>query len=464
MQEGRADVELKLASYSAEYLQLSYPLFHVLVMSTKGRALRVVQSTETGNGFLGWYKLKQELHPKVETKLLGNLMKLLALKLDEPGKLLEDVSEWERRLELYEQQSEDMVSDNLKRAVLLKALPETMRQLMQSRCTQGNYNEFRAELRDVIRTQKAWTDDGPQPMDWSIAGAFDKGKGKGKSKDKHGKGKSKKGEENGWSSSWSTSWNNDKTGKGSWKYEAGKGSGKKGEKKGKDKFGKKKGDKSWSSGTSNAPVNAVVEDTSSAGGAPASAVRAVQAMEPDMHTEWVLAVRALQINECKPGMLIDSGSEVHVCPPSFHPEASVKKTEEKRLASISGEPLEYFGKKTVHTSLCDNETSVSTAILFDVSNVTVPVLSLGKMVEDGYEFYFSKKHGSWMSEDVLDPDSRSIEFERTGRSFLLKEGQQPPTAPPSYYIRGAGEEEMNVVQGAEHQQIPQYAEYHGHHE
>ena len=75
----------------------------------------------------------------------------------------------------------------------------------------------------------------------------------------------------------------------------------------------------------------------------------------------------------------------------------------------------------VQTTISDGSTVMPVSVDFCVSHVTAPVLSLGKVVEEGIEFFFSKSKGCWMSKDALDPEATSISIEqasaRTSRSI-----------------------------------------------
>ena len=81
-----------------EHTQLSMTLYHVLSMTTKGKALRIVQSVDEGNGYWAWWKLRMELESQVETRMLGILTNLLAVKFQDEARLLDDLAEWEKKV------------------------------------------------------------------------------------------------------------------------------------------------------------------------------------------------------------------------------------------------------------------------------------------------------------------------------------------------------------------------------
>ena len=50
--------QLLMSTYSTDHKRLSTSLHHILTMTTKGKALRVVQQADPGNGYLAWWRLR----------------------------------------------------------------------------------------------------------------------------------------------------------------------------------------------------------------------------------------------------------------------------------------------------------------------------------------------------------------------------------------------------------------------
>ena len=78
------------------------------------------------------------------------------------------------------------------------------------------------------------------------------------------------------------------------------------------------------------------------------------------------------------------------------------------------------------TAISDGSTVVPVSVDFCVSDVTAPVLSLGKMVEEGIEFFLSKSKGCWMSKDALNPEATFVGIEQVGRTFEVHEAKVKP--------------------------------------
>ena len=82
---------------------------------------------------------------------------------------------------------------------------------------------------------------------------------------------------------------------------------------------------------------------------------------------WILALREVRaaraVRPGSEGLLIDSGAELHVCPPGFHEEYLVLRGT-RELVSISGEPLQYYGERHVETAISDGSTVVLVSVDF----------------------------------------------------------------------------------------------------
>eukprot|EP00972_Heterocapsa_arctica_P022747 3348785-Heterocapsa_arctica.AAC.1 len=76
-------------------------------------------------------------------------------------------------------------------------------------------------------------------------------------------------------------------------------------------------------------------------------------------------------------MLLDSGSFMHVCPPTLALEIPLRKDEEDmrlRALTANGQPLRCYGRKRV--SLC-TEKGILFSVDFAVMDVNQTILSVG---------------------------------------------------------------------------------------
>jgi hypothetical protein len=207
-------------------LHRSRTLYAIMASLFEGKALAVLKSVKQRNGYEAWRQIIDICEPKNKGRNLALLMAVTqadslanAVVVDFVVKLLA----WEQTLDLYEQTSGVPLQDEVKRAVVMRHVPETMKQQVTFNAEKfTTYKELRDSLMLIIDSHTTWTSnayDGVSPMDVGYTGYSPKGGGKGgknKEKDKGGKDKGK---------------GKDKGGK---DKDKGKG-------KGKDKSGKDKG-------------------------------------------------------------------------------------------------------------------------------------------------------------------------------------------------------------------------------
>ena len=100
--------------------RLSIKLFHVFALTCRGKALQVVRRVPEGFGFEAWKQLCREFEPRLPSRFQGMLQALFApTRVDAP---VQSFCQWESRVKVYEEQSGDKVSENIKLAVLQKYL------------------------------------------------------------------------------------------------------------------------------------------------------------------------------------------------------------------------------------------------------------------------------------------------------------------------------------------------------
>ena len=100
--------------------RLSIQLFYVLALAFRGEALQVVRRVPEGFGFEAWKQLCREFEPRLPSRCQGMLQALLApTRVDDP---VQTICQWKSSVKVYEEQSGDKVSENIKLAVLQKYL------------------------------------------------------------------------------------------------------------------------------------------------------------------------------------------------------------------------------------------------------------------------------------------------------------------------------------------------------
>ncbi len=72
-----------------------------------------------------------EMEPRVQTRMLGILTRLLSVKFTEEARILDDLVEWEKNVRIYEDQSKGAMTDNIRKAVIMQALSTEVKSQMQ---------------------------------------------------------------------------------------------------------------------------------------------------------------------------------------------------------------------------------------------------------------------------------------------------------------------------------------------
>ena len=102
---------------------------------------------------------------------------------------LDQLTEWERRIQEYERESLETFSDGMKIAILASHAPETIRNVVRSAVcpANGNYRAVRRNMSDVLQLGRMFDKDGPgvesKPSSANATPMDVDGVGKGKRKE-----------------------------------------------------------------------------------------------------------------------------------------------------------------------------------------------------------------------------------------------------------------------------------------
>ena len=191
----------------------SEKLHSILVGLLRNRPLKILRSVEGRNGLEVWRQLSQQMQPRTRARSIALLQAFLAHPPFKKDGVLEQVLGLERLAEEYAQVSKEELSDNTKLSVLLKVVPNNLRQHLQLQMDESaDYLSVREKVLAYERTTTSWSShtvyreldikkdekvDEAVPMEIDRIKGKQKGKGKGKSKssgkDVKGKGKFKDG-------------------------------------------------------------------------------------------------------------------------------------------------------------------------------------------------------------------------------------------------------------------------------
>ena len=191
----------------------SEKLHSILVGLLRNRPLKILRSVEGRNGLEVWRQLSQQMQPRTRARSIALLQAFLAHPPFKKDGVLEQVLGLERLAEEYAQVSKEELSDNTKLSVLLKVVPNNLRQHLQLQMDESaDYLSVREKVLAYERTTTSWSShtvyrkldikkdekvDEAVPMEIDRIKGKQKGTGKGKlkssGKDVKGKGKFKDG-------------------------------------------------------------------------------------------------------------------------------------------------------------------------------------------------------------------------------------------------------------------------------
>ena len=111
-----------LADMAAETKARAQKLAYMLTMFSEDRALTRIRNTnEPDNGYMIWRAFVTQWEPRVKGRFRAMLRRILAFQF-EGGPLTEKLEEWERLISDYEQQTSEVISGDIKAAVLSEQL------------------------------------------------------------------------------------------------------------------------------------------------------------------------------------------------------------------------------------------------------------------------------------------------------------------------------------------------------
>jgi hypothetical protein len=396
-----------------EKVRLSSSLYYVLVMLTAGAALNEVRAAPLGHGAEAWRRLSRRYEPRTRNYALTLLQQ--ALNPDLSGSTAEQIRDklllWEEAMTRYEKSSAstNSLSDDIKIATLLRALPEAPRfALLQYLGTQPAtvpWSTVRDYLVTYLNSAAGWR--GPDDMDVSaleVSAFTNKGKGKGKGKE-DGKGSPKPKPK--------------PTGKAKPKFEGKCNWCQKQGHKEADCFSKKNGKPKVAALTEESGRQEHAASSPPQGGGPsgaasssgstlpssASAVNRVGALHVagsaqnplwlyGLHEEIAevqLACGALSSDSDPEWVLLDSGSMIHACRPEDASDVATDPSRGVVLQAVDGSQVEHHGTRTVRLAL--GQEQVPTQLEFQVADVAYPLLSLGRILGAGAELHMSGRSG-----------------------------------------------------------------------
>ncbi|CAK0893566.1 unnamed protein product, partial [Prorocentrum cordatum] len=165
-------------------------------------------------------------------------------------------------------------------------------------------------------------------------------------------------------------------------------------------------------------------------------VRAASGYNDGAPDGWVFAVSATtdgKVAQVGGSILIDSGSDDHLCRHKFVPEAPVNSAADApRLFDVQQKPLPAAGLRGVEMTM---QEGIKATADFLVADVNDDLLSMGKLLRQGFKFNISLEDGLYMAKG-----HRSVQLELERNSLRLPIVSAGPAA-AAHHCRGAAEQQ-----------------------
>ncbi|CAK0871316.1 unnamed protein product, partial [Prorocentrum cordatum] len=459
--EDTAESELGWAAQSEKIQLRMKVLYHLLIATTKGKALTILQMVPKNNGAIGWKRLKEEYEPKSGGRLTAMLMGVLKPEWEtavRSGVRAWEAAwkEWEKSVSLYEAQSMEKVTEGTRIAVVVRWAPEDVKAVIrQSLGAIGqDYNRLAKVVTDYIASGKVYettgaphgiqyTNDGPMPMDVGLV--KDNGDVCGISKPPKGYGKQARIDAGKGRGDRDSCANCGK--KGHWARDCwapGGGAAKNSKGKGKDKDPKGKGkdrkrcDKCGKIGHEAKDCRSHIKcDKCGKTGHKASECRSkpenaeIKRIVNNEDELWVMgvteSVNTINDNSRYVWVSIDSGSDADGCPLSFgHSSDDVEDPTSVELRTATNEEIKDYGERNVGIAFLDETgNEVMATNRFRIGDFSKPVLSCGIRVMRGAVIHLEQGN-SYMAPPSLNGTQRKIPLTMIGKSFYAKRHKGKP--------------------------------------
>ncbi|CAK0831086.1 unnamed protein product, partial [Prorocentrum cordatum] len=480
--ENTDETELGWATQSERAQLRMKVLYHLLIATTRGKALTILQMVPKNNGAIGWKRLKDEYEPKSGGRLAAMLMSVLKPEWETAirgGIRMWEAAwkEWEKSVSLYEAQSLEKVTEGTRWA------PEDVKAVVRQAlgAIGQDYHKLAKVVTDYIASGKVYETtgaprgiqyDGPMPMDvgmlnesGDVGGIFKPPKGHGKQARKDaGKGRDSDrdtckncGKRGHWSRDcWAP-------GGGAANQMKGKGKDTKGGKGGKER---KKCDKCGKPGHEAKDCRSHIKcDKCGKLGHKASGCRPkpenaeVKRIVNEQDELWVMGA-AESVNTIDDGskyvwVSIDSGSDADGCPLGFgHSSDDVEDPTKVELRTATNDEIQDYGEQNVGIAFLDEiGHEVMSTNRFRIGNFSKPVLSCGIRVMRGAVIHLETGNSD-MAPPGANGVQRKIPLTIIGKSFYARPVKCEHQLDEKMKVKGALEERQRRLQEGIDPEVP----------
>jgi len=93
-------------------------------------------------------------------------------------------------------------------------------------------------------------------------------------------------------------------------------------------------------------------------------------------------------SEVSTDVLIDSGAQLHCCPPSFAEGSFQWQKDIGPVSSVTGAPIQHFGTREVYMGTVNENRLLQCNM--EVTNVRMPVMAVSEINDRGFDVLFNK--------------------------------------------------------------------------
>ena len=150
---------------SAGLKSVAADFHHALILTCKGKALKIVLTNKVGEGFVAWGALVNKYEPTSKASVVGKLAEILRTPFD--GDLLDAITTLMRKIMIYEAQSREKISDTLKIGCVIAGMGQNSvsEHLLISATKCDSWTNFVREIESIEHARKTITAPTPVELD-----------------------------------------------------------------------------------------------------------------------------------------------------------------------------------------------------------------------------------------------------------------------------------------------------------
>jgi hypothetical protein len=155
---GASSTPVLLDDLPPEKLDNVSRLYYALIMTTRGPPQLLLRGVEAENGIEGWRVLCNRYERRDSQSLTGLLQTVVRFDCGgDIAKVMDKIAEFEVLCSNYEAQSNEVLQDRLKMAVLARAVPDPLRSFLQVQSGQyQDYISLKRAVREWILAKTQW--------------------------------------------------------------------------------------------------------------------------------------------------------------------------------------------------------------------------------------------------------------------------------------------------------------------